>query len=240
MNLSIISFFLILSLLVVLHDSFIVAAAGVPYVSSQFSVVNMQIDDTLDGELMVQQVIIEDPINKRSKMVAQGALVNGFLEQIVRCDGPLSPEGYLTQLTGPNVNDTMCVNQTVNEEWSNFWSWPSNATYLGKEAPPKFKEKYDAYMYWDNSEQYKVYLAQRNDSATGESYNVPIWSGKVFTSVSGFHLYHMQWVNFIPGPPPVASFSPTGSTANCQQLNKKKITADDDEKKNYGIKLLKK
>lgn len=207
--------------LISLVGTILICAQGVPPISSQFAVMNMQIDDTTDQLDVIQQMYF-DPVNMRSKMTASGSLVSGFLEQIVRDDGPISPSGYLLQLTGPTSSEiTSCINQTnMEEEWSNFWEFPANTTYIGMESPPKYTQKFECYMYWMGGEQYKVYIEQRQNS-TGSNYNVPVWSGKVFTSVPGYHLYHMQWVNFVPGAPAVSDFNPTGSTNNCQQQQQK-------------------
>ena len=196
-------------------------AAGVPYINEQFSVNNIQIDDTLGGEIVVRQLIIQDPIARRSKMLADGKLVNGVLEQVIRCDGPQSPSGYIVQLTGPSLKDTQCLVENISETWNNFWSFPANASYQGKQPLPgdSDSQEYDCYVYWTGNEQWKLYLTQRRDETTGTLINVPIWSGKVFTPFPSHHLYHMHWVNFQAGPAPVEAFNVTGNTTNCQQVS---------------------
>lgn len=227
---------LLVIVLVVTATACMTAASGVPYIPAQFSVTNVQVDDTT-GAFDVVRHIIDDPINRRSKMTATGSFVDGFLEQVVRCDGPLSPMGYFLQLSGPDVNNTMCVNQTTEVQWSNFWSFPANATYLGKEYPPLYSQQFDCYMYWDDEEQYKVYLDTRM-SSSGATYNVPIWSGKVFTAKAGYRLYHMQWVNFQAGTPPISEFTPTGNTDNCQQGEARKYHLHQQQQRRISIRQL--
>jgi hypothetical protein len=191
--------------------------AFVPNISSQFIVNNRQIDDT-EGKIVLEQLLVFDPINRRSKMTAQGSLVSGFLEQVVRCDGPQSPIGYMLQLSGASVQTAGCLNQTINEEWSNFWSFPANASYIGKDIVPNTTFEYPCWMYWQDSEQYKVYVDIRRSPSTGEKEHIPIWSGKVWTNKPGYHLYHDEWLNFKAGPPPLSAFVPEGDVSHCQNM----------------------
>ena len=78
------------------------------------------------------------------------------------------------------------------------------------------QQEYDCYMYWTEYEQWKVFITQRRDEATGQMINVPIWSGRVFTPYPMHHRFHSHWVNFRAGAAPVSAYNVTGNTTNCQ------------------------
>ena len=54
---------------------------------------SVEIDDT-SGNIVLNQTLAIDPVAKRSVMIADGALVDGHLEQIIRCDLNLDKTGY--------------------------------------------------------------------------------------------------------------------------------------------------
>ena len=139
-------------------------------------------------------------------MSAKGMLVGGFLEQITRCD--LGDTGYFLNIQGGSPLNATCVNRTLHDtrqdcQMGNFWSFPWNASdgYAGKSVPPNAtsSQAFDTWVYWDNHEKYKLFVS---DDAK------PIWMGKIWTSVPGYHLWHFEYANFVAGAPPLSAFAP--------------------------------
>eukprot|EP00943_MAST-04B_sp_MAST-4B-sp1_P006498 g6498.t1 len=171
-----------------------------PKLSSQFLLRSIEIDDTSGGIIVLNQTLAMDPVAKRSLMIADGALVDGHLEQIVRCD--LSTGYFLNIQKESGAKTLSCQNMTRNcdQAWQPFWVFPSNISYEGKSALPKrgSRKQYNKYFYWDNYEKYTLYLDEKNQ--------YPVWYGKVFTTHPGYHLWHFEYSKYISGAPPESVF----------------------------------
>jgi len=176
-----------------------------PVFAESFSVSTIEIDDTLNGSISVTQVLRRDSVTHRSWMSANGTLVSGGEEQIMRCD--MHPEGWLIVAGGAdeyNVSSWSCTNQTIDSDpehcqWNPFWSLPHNASFAGQELVDG--RAANRWNYWSSGEQMAMWA-----SLDGMS---PIATGKVWTSHPGYHLWHILWRDFIPGPPPLPAFALT-------------------------------
>ena len=82
--------------------SFLAAAAAptIPKLSEHFSVYSTEVDDTLGGEVIVQQFIARATGHsassahpQRMRMVANGVLVAGYMEQSTTCPGKMESYG---------------------------------------------------------------------------------------------------------------------------------------------------
>lgn len=103
------------------------------------------VESGADGKAVLVQYIALDAAARRSHMVAQGELVNGFLEQTVRCDdntngkmGNVSHPGYFLTLNAVNESApaSACSNMSLpfpsNFDFGHFWTLPpSNASFQG-------------------------------------------------------------------------------------------------------------
>ena len=187
-----------------------VTSKPIPTISEQFSVKTTELDDTLNGTVSVRQKLEIDQLNRRSHMTADGLLAHGHLEEIIRCDKGWKT-GYALTLGGPpgtNVSEWQCTNQTLNPspstcQWSNFWDMPSNASYVGT-AVLKLHNgttvHCDSWEYWVMNDKF-VFSAIVNTS-------IPIRTAKVFTRHTGYHLWHIDFTDFISGSPPINDFNP--------------------------------
>ena len=173
-----------------------------PAFPESFTVHTVEIDDTLNGSISVAQVLHRDYAAHRSWMSANGTLVGGQ-EQIMRCD--IHPMGWFIAAGGSdpnNVTTWSCTNQTINSDpqhcqWNLFWEpLPDNATYSGQETVDgRAANRWD---YWNADERWALWA-----SLDGLS---PIATGKVWTAHPGYHLWHILWRGFEPGPPPLSDF----------------------------------
>ena len=83
---------------------------------------------------------------------------------------------------------------------SPFWdALPPNATFAGQEEIDG--RQAHRWNYWMAGEQWAMWA-----SLDGKS---PVATGKFWTSHPGYHLWHIVWRDFVPGPPPVAAFDLT-------------------------------
>mmetsp|Transcript_27560 Transcript_27560/g.70207 ORF Transcript_27560/g.70207 Transcript_27560/m.70207 type:complete len:247 (-) Transcript_27560:1873-2613(-) len=178
-----------------------------PVFAESFSVSTVEVDDTLNGSISVQQVLYRDSEARRSWMSAVGPLVGGANEQIMRCD--IQPMGWLVIAGGPDASDPeswTCSNQTIQSDpehcsWGLFWPpLPTNATYSGKEPMDgRLSNRWD---YWQGGEQYALW-------ATAVPPIVPVATGKTWTATAGHHLWRILWHDFKPEAPPLSAFAPT-------------------------------
>jgi len=140
-------------------------------------------------------------------MMANGTLVGGAEEQIMRCD--IHPTGWVISSGGAdttNVSSWLCDNITILSDpqhcnWGPFWdALPPNATYSGKEMMDG--RACNKWEYWSGGEKYALW-------ASADSPDIPVANGKTWTSVPGYHLWHILWRDFKPGPPPLSVFALT-------------------------------
>lgn len=199
-------FIRVIGMLMVLLNVLLGIMAQPPILSNQFLLRSVEIDDTSGGNIVLNQTLAIDPVAKRSVMIADGALVDGHLEQIIRCDLNLDKTGYFLNIQKENGAKTLsCQNMTrsCDQAWQPFWVFPGNTSYEGKSTLPKQKigdkKQYDKYFYWDNYEKFTLYLDEKNQ--------YPVWYGKVFTTHPGYHLWHFEYSNYISGPPPKSIFN---------------------------------
>lgn len=181
------------------------AAPPRPACSETFSVATVEVDDTLNGSISVRQVLRRESAARqhRSFMSANGSLAAGAEEQVLRCN--FHPTGWLVVAGGKdvtNLSSWSCKNQSVDSDpqhcqWNPFWSaLPQNASYAGEEVADG--RKAHRWNYWMNGEQWAEWA-----SLDGKS---PVATGKVWTSVPGYHLWRILWRDFDPSPPPLAGF----------------------------------
>jgi hypothetical protein len=197
----------------------VVAARGPPRLDQQFLVTSEEIDDTTGGNVILKQTIAIDPDAMRTAMIADGSMISvGHMEQIVRCDGiPIGGVGYFLNVGGPEGPRQVCQNFTRDcQPFQPFWSFPSNISYVGKvthlpsspslmNAPPSF----DKFVFWLDSERWEMYTSPYKDG------DRPWWFGKVFTPVPNYHLWHILYRTYAPGPAPLTEFQLPKGTANC-------------------------
>ena len=137
-------------------------AKPIPTISEQFILKTTEVDN---GKVIVRQTLYWDVVNQRSHMIADGQLSHGHLEEITRCDVGWT-SGYSLILGGPpgtNVSSWVCKNRTLNPsptncQWGNFFDFPANATYVGKENITWHNGttvSCDAWTYWAMNQQYK-------------------------------------------------------------------------------------
>ena len=182
-------------------------AKPIPTISEQFILKTTEVDN---GNVIVRQTLIWDVKNQRSHMIADGQLAHGHLEEITRCDVGWT-SGYGLILGGPpgtNVSSWECKNRTLNPspstcQWSPFFDFPANATYVGKEEITWHNGttvSCDAWTYWAMNQQYK--FSTLFDKA------VPARSSLIYTANPSAHLYHIDFTDFSAGSPPLVDFNP--------------------------------
>ena len=175
-----------------------------PTFSESFSARTIEIDDTLNGTVSVQQVLHRDAVAHRQWMFANGSLVGGGEEQIMRCD--IHPMGWTIMAGGAdaaNVSSWQCDNHTIASDpqhcqWGLFWTpLPTNATYKGKDTMDG--KLCDLWQYWSTGEKYALWAL--NDA--------PVATGKIWTFHPGYHLWHIIWRDFVSVRPPASKFEPS-------------------------------
>jgi hypothetical protein len=176
-----------------------------PVFSESFSVSTVELDDTTNTT-SVRQVLHRDYNAHRSWMSANGTLVGGAEEQVMRCD--IHPKGWFVSAGGQdtrNLSSWSCTNMTIDSDpqhcqWNDFWvPLPENATYVGQEeVDGRTSNRWD---YWMMGEKWATWA-----SLDGRS---PVATGKVWTGHPGFSLWRILWRDFKAGPPPLASFDVT-------------------------------
>ena len=192
-----------------------------PTIAEQFTVSTVEADTTGSKGIVVRQTLVSDQAAKRSKMVADGLLVQGHLMERMRCDlgnrsfnsmsgGPLPPPAQQT-----------CSNQTMDPSgctFNNFWDFGPGAVYAGVEVLQVAGASVpcDRWSYADDGgNEMAFWAAVAPDAATGSQ--VPVRSGKTYNAggaSSPYPLWQIDWVGFVPGPPPIAAFDPP-SDLNC-------------------------
>jgi hypothetical protein len=184
-----------------------------PAFSETFSMQTTEFDTTLNNTIVVEQLLLRDPVAQRSFMAANGSLVQGGLEEVMRCD--LHP-GYAATAGGPDPADRahwQCRNQTISGcQWSPFWpQLPENTTYVGQE---KLDGRIcDRWEYWENNELFGLWAAATS------SVPMPVSLAKLFTKNTGYHLWQIFFRNFKAAAPAASAFvlssaipcSPTGT-----------------------------
>ena len=195
------------------------ARGAPPTIAERFYLESIEFDDSMGGSIVLKQSIATDPVKMRSKMVADGLLVNGHLEQIVRCD--LHNPGYflnIQQKTGQKGIQCQNATRYCNASPQRFWDFPSNTSLIGLSPLPnstKGGKIFNKYEYWINSEKYHLFVDDKNH---------PVWLGKVYTWHSLYHLWHFEYTKFVPGPPSILQFAaPPGLHCSTGMQNQKKL-----------------
>jgi hypothetical protein len=171
-----------------------VPAPAYPVFSEIFVVNTLEVDDTNNGSISVMQTIIHDSLKHRSRMIADGMLVQGHLEQDMRCDS--TPKGYLLNMhgdAGSEASTWQCINQTMTSTPASscgfdspFWALPpANATWEGKEAI-NGTIMCDKWVWWTQGEKFAMWVTATK----------PVRSARIFTSKPGHHLYHIDLLDF--------------------------------------------
>lgn len=184
-----------------------------PAIAEQFSVRVTEVDDTDDGSVTLRQTIVFDMLNKRSHMTADGRLTNGHLEQIKRCD--LGSGSYFLDIEGaPNssVGSWACKNMSIPDpgstcQYQPFFPTLSNASYEGVVVCPQNfdSSKCDKWTYWQSNEKYAWWTLANS--------SVPVRLAKTIADPNhpSYHLWHLNFDNFKPGPPNASLYrAPTG------------------------------
>ena len=199
------------------------AATSTPNIDPQFWMTSEEIDDTMNGTVILKQTIGIDPVAKRTVMVADGSLVSsgGHMEQIVRCD--VGKVGYFLNVGYPTgTKDNICNNYTrvCNQPMNSFWTFPGNISLVGTvpslpklDRNPEVEEPkgpFNFYEFWINHEKFNLY--------THTAGTVPYWMGKIFTPVPTYHLWHYVYNTFTAGPTPIDLFTLPKGTAQCKHM----------------------
>ena len=195
------------------------ARGAPPTIAERFYLESTEFDDSMGGSVVLKQTIATDPGKMRSKMVADGLLVNGHLEQIVRCD--LHNPGYflnIQQKTGQKGPQCHNATRFCSASPQRFWDFPSNTSFMGLSPLPnstKGSKSFNKYEYWIDSEKYNLFVDDRDH---------PLWLGKVYTWHPSYHLWHFEYSKFVPGPPLVSQFAaPRGLHCDARIENEKSL-----------------
>ena len=172
-----------------------------PSFSESFSVSTVEIDDTMNGTVIMQQRLLRDVEARRTFMSGKGSLVAGAEEQVLRCD--IAP-GWMAVAGGPDLAHPAswaCDNRTVLSDRQHcqlgiFWHLPSNATFVGHETMDG--RSCDRWEYWEGGDRFALWA-----STSGRT---PVATGKIWTS-SPNHLWHIVWRDFVPVAPPASEFA---------------------------------
>eukprot|EP00040_Diaphanoeca_grandis_P041076 m.262473 g.262473 ORF g.262473 m.262473 type:complete len:249 (-) comp45766_c0_seq1:174-920(-) len=199
------------------------APKPIPIISEQFVVYTNEING--DGVQVVNQTIVQDIKARKAFMAADGQMVHGHLEELTRVD--IQPLGYLLMLAGPTEDPSSwsCQNSTLNSSeysFGDFWASPPNASsgYVGVETITT-KEmgtvECDRWNYWDLGEQYSFFTRVNEPT--------PVRTGKIFTSIPGYKLWHIDFSRFKAGVPPQTFFDPEKFCSPTNDASRAKVDA---------------
>ena len=155
------------------------------------------IESTPKEGVVLRQTIVHDYTLRRSMMRADGSLVRGVLQQILRCD--IHPTGWFADIGGPNPQSLQCTNMTRNSDpaycqWTPFWDAPpANATMHEDVLNGTKCTRWD---YWSGGESFSFWGTHTN----------PLRTAKTFTQHIGYELWAIDFVNFVGGTPPLSAF----------------------------------
>ena len=99
----------------------IILAPARPAFSESFSVEAVEVDDTRNGTVVLTQTLLRDSVEHRSFMSANGSLVHGGQEQVMRCD--LHPTGWLIVAGGTDASVRTCPTLAGEEELKGIWTF---------------------------------------------------------------------------------------------------------------------
>ena len=185
----------------------------VPAISKDFECHLEELDSA--GEVILRQTLVWSATHRRSRMFAEGSLVNGAMQQIKRCD-LLPADGWFSNEGGPNAKDPStwsCTNTTIparsespeNCVYGDFWSMAGafDVRYNGVETIRG--KKCDMWSYKainpnDNSVM-NMWFAALEDQA------VPCASGRTDT-------YSLYVSDFKGQEPDIQDFAPVAGTGN--------------------------
>lgn len=196
--------------------AFSCVSAGVPYISENWLGRSVEVDDT-ENVAVLRQSFFSSLTHHRLKMTASGSLTGGYLEQVTRCDYPWSgangARGIFTQVADTSLTPTSnAACQTINMtdfEWTPFWDFPANATYMGKAVPPKTNlPAAHLWAFWEDNELAHFYAAV-NTSAPVDRSVTPLWLGKVTVNNPDHHTWHIEYFGFEAVEPAASDFTPT-------------------------------
>jgi aromatic ring-cleaving dioxygenase len=233
---------LLLLLLPLLDGRAAAAAKPPPAISERFSTRTVEVDDTAAGHpVTLRQVLAIDPVVGRSLMRAEGALTRGHLVQIKRCD--LGPASFFLDIAGPPNSSAAawrCTNMSIPDpqascQWSPFFpALPENRTYEGVVACPVGRRRggggqdddrrplgnvnCDKWTYWDGNEKWGWW--------TLEDQPIPVRLAKLVKDPAHptWHLWHLEFEDFLAGEPPVSEFAPPTGLGPCQPAPPRKNT----------------
>jgi hypothetical protein len=183
------------------------ALAGVPPLSEEFRFSSDEYDDTTKS-VSLRQTIAQSLRTFRLFMRAQGQLVGGFLEQLTDCSkSPDGKNGTFTEIGGCALPSASCVCQVspISMQWTPFWDFPPNATFMGKKAPPSGSyPPLPMWQYWDEGDKYELFM---NQTAAGWA---PVWYGKTVVSPfhPTYHKWHFEYFDYVIGTPSDEYFVP--------------------------------
>jgi hypothetical protein len=172
--------------LLIVHLGAIAALKPFPALSNNFVLHSVEVDDTANESISVTQTIIHNNNQNRSRMIADGTLAQGHMEQDVRLD---VLHGYFLDIHGEADSapaSWQCANQSMTSfTFGDFWGVSPNATLAGQEIING--TSCDKWVYWSDNEQYAIWIA---------SDTTPMRSGKIFTQHPGYHLWHLEFTDF--------------------------------------------
>ena len=187
-------------MLALIATAAVFAAAPFPDYSETFTVKTVESNPT-EG-VIVRQTIIRDSTSvdtHRSMMQAEGTLVQGVLQQIVRCD--IHPLGWFANIGGPNKSALQCTNMTRDPspsscQWSPFWTAPSAANVSSQDVVLN-GTACTRWEWWDAGQQWAFW-----GTAT-----TPLRSAKIFTPHAGWSVWAIDFHSFVAEPAPLHAFA---------------------------------
>ena len=128
-----------------------------------------------------------------------GALVQGVLQQIVRCD--IHPLGWFANIGGPNASALQCTNMTRDPspsscQWSPFWAAPVAANVSSQDVVLN-GTACTRWEWWDAGQQWAFW-----GTAT-----TPLRSAKLFTPHAGWSVWAIDFHSFVAEPAPLHAYA---------------------------------
>ena len=153
------------------------ARGAPPQLPESFYLESTEFDHSfMGGSVSLKQTIATDPGKMRNKMVTDGLLVNGHLEQIVRCDlhNLGASEHQQDRPEGSPVSQRHKVLFSLSTKVLGF---PFKHIVYGTVTPSNSKgsKSFNKYEYWIDSEKYNLFVDDRDH---------PLWRKSLYLAPS--------------------------------------------------------
>ena len=173
---------------------------SIPRLPESFVVSTTEVADSDGGSVVVQQFIARDtdsPARVRSRMVATGSLVHGYLEETLACPGKMIAIG------GPDsqTDHLQCnVHNVTHCDIEPFWDFPPGAVYEASEVVAgRFA---DRFAYKTGGEHFRAWFTP-SDAPYGAG--EPVRIAKLSSNMSS--LWHIDFSAFVAGAPADGAFT---------------------------------